>query len=145
MTEKQSNTKEKNMLNLNKCTFAGNLGSDPELKYSSNGTAICKFAIATSHSIKKDNEWNEKTEWHNIVVFGAAAENCSKRLKKGSNVYVESKMQSQAYTDKDGKEIKRIVFIANEIKFIDKFEKTEKSETSTNSISATIPDEDIPF
>lgn len=91
------------MAGLNKVMLIGNLGKDPEIRYSQQGTAVVKFSIATSEQWTDKNTGNrqEKTEWHNIVVFGKQAEICEKYLSKGSKVYVEGRLQTSTY-EKDG-------------------------------------------
>jgi len=91
------------MAGLNKVMLIGNLGKDPEIRYSQQGTAVVKFSIATSEQWTDKNTGNrqDKTEWHNIVVFGKQAEVCEKYLSKGSKVYVEGRLQTSTY-EKDG-------------------------------------------
>ena len=91
------------MAGLNKVMLIGNLGRDPEIRYSQQGTAMVNFSIATSEqwTDKNTGEKQEKTEWHNIKVFGRQAEVCEKYLSKGSKVFVEGKLQTRNY-EKDG-------------------------------------------
>lgn len=90
------------MSSLNKVQLIGNLGKDPELRTTS-GDDVCNFSIATSERWKdRDGEQQEKTEWHNIVVWGKLAEVCDRYLSKGSKVYVSGKLQTRKWTDKDG-------------------------------------------
>ncbi|MBR6422336.1 single-stranded DNA-binding protein [bacterium] len=107
------------MSGLNKVLLIGRLGRDPEIRYSSNNTPICNFSLATSDRIRKGDSFEEKTEWHRIVVFGNQAENASKFLKKGSLVFVDGKIQSRTYQDKDGNERTVFEIIANSWNFID--------------------------
>ena len=107
------------MSGLNKVMLIGRLGRDPEIRYSSNNTPICNFSIATSERIRKGDNFEEKTEWHRIVVFGNQAENASKFLKKGSLVFVDGKIQSRTYQDKDGNERNVFEIIANSLNFLD--------------------------
>lgn len=93
---------------LNRVTLIGNLGKDPEMKYTTNGTAVANFSLATSESWKDDSgQKQERTEWHNIVVWRKLAEVCAEYLKKGSRVYLEGKIQTRSYDDKNG--VKRYV------------------------------------
>lgn len=109
---------------LNKVQLLGRLGQDVDIKYSqSSGSAIANFSLATSESYKKDDKWLEQTEWHKIIVFGSKAENCSKFLKKGSLVFLEGRLQTRTYKDKNGNEKHVTEIIANEIKFLDGKEK----------------------
>jgi single-strand DNA-binding protein len=88
---------------INKAIIVGNLGKDVELRYTSTGTAVASFSVATSERYKdKAGNAQEKTEWHNIVAWGQLAEICGKYLAKGSKVYVEGKIQTRSYDDRDG-------------------------------------------
>lgn len=88
---------------LNKVMIIGNLGNDPEIKYSNTGTAIATFNIATTEN-RRDSEgnWEEKTEWHRVVMFGKQAEVCKDYLHKGSKVYVEGRLQTRSWEDQSG-------------------------------------------
>lgn len=90
---------------LNKVQLIGNLGRDPEVRYSQDGRAIANFSIATSESWKNaQGETQEKTEWHRVVVFGKLAEIAQQYLRKGSKVYVEGKISTNKWTDQSGQE-----------------------------------------
>ena len=91
---------------VNKVIIVGNLGRDPEIRYMPSGDAIANIAVATSYKSKDANtgEQKEKTEWHRISFFGRLAEIVGQYLKKGSSVYVEGRLQTRKYTDKDGVE-----------------------------------------
>ncbi len=91
------------MAGLNKVMLIGNLGKDPEIRYSQQGLAIVNFSLATSEqwTDKTSGDRQEKTEWHNIVVFGKQAETCEKYLSKGSQIYIEGKLQTSTY-EKEG-------------------------------------------
>ncbi|MBR4531201.1 single-stranded DNA-binding protein [bacterium] len=106
------------MGSLNKVLLIGRLGRDPEIRYSSNNTPICNFSIATSERVRKGDTSEEKTEWHRIVLFGNQAENASKFLKKGSLVFVDGKIQSRSYQDKEGNERTVFEIIANSWSFV---------------------------
>ena len=87
---------------LNKVMLIGNLGKDPELRYTSSGVAVATFSIATSESWKdQDGNTQEKTEWHNIVAWRKLAEICGEWLKKGKRVYIEGRIQTRSYDDKN--------------------------------------------
>lgn len=88
---------------VNKVILIGNLGADPELRYTASGTAVCNMRIATSESYK-DNEGNlvEKTEWHSVVAWARLAEICGEYLKKGRQVYFEGSLQTRQWEDTDG-------------------------------------------
>jgi single-strand DNA-binding protein len=94
------------MASVNKVIIVGNLGRDPEIRYMPSGDAIANIAVATSYKSKDKNtgEQKELTEWHRISFFGRLAEIVGQYLKKGSSVYVEGRLQTRKYTDKDGVE-----------------------------------------
>jgi len=93
------------MASVNKVILIGNLGRDPETRYTTGGDAICNLNIATSEQWKdKSGEKQEKTEWHRVVLFGRQAEIAGEYLKKGRSVYIEGRLQTRKYTDKDGVE-----------------------------------------
>lgn len=94
------------MASVNKVIILGNLGRDPEIRYMPSGDAIANIAVATSYKSKDRNtgEQKEYTEWHRISFFGRLAEIVGQYLKKGSSVYVEGRLQTRKYTDKDGVE-----------------------------------------
>jgi single-strand DNA-binding protein len=89
---------------INKVILIGNLGKDPEIKYFPDGTAVANFTIATSESWddKATNEKKERTEWHRIVAFRRLAEICGEYLHKGKQTYIEGKLQTREWEDKDG-------------------------------------------
>ena len=88
---------------VNKVILIGNLGQDPELRYTGSGTAVCNLRLATNESYKDSNgELVEKTEWHSIVAWARLAEICGEYLKKGSQVYFEGSLQTRQWEDRDG-------------------------------------------
>jgi len=91
------------MASVNKAILIGNLGSDPELKYTPSGQAVASFRIATSDRWRdKDGQIQERTDWHNIICWGRQAEIANQYLKKGRPVYIEGRIQHRSYDDKDG-------------------------------------------
>lgn len=91
------------MSSLNKAMIIGNLGQDPEVRYTQNNTAVATLSIATSERYKDGNgEWQERTEWHRVVAWGRTAEVCQQYLSKGSKVYIEGPIQTRQWEDKDG-------------------------------------------
>jgi len=90
-------------MSVNKVILVGNLGKDPELRYTASGVAVATFSLATSERYKDRNgDQQEKTEWHNIVAWRQLAEICGKYLQKGRQVYIEGRIQSRSYDDRDG-------------------------------------------
>lgn len=88
---------------INKVILIGNLGQDPELRYTGTGTAVCNMRLATNESYKgADGNMVDKTEWHSVVAWSRLAEICGEYLKKGSQVYFEGSLQTRSYDDKDG-------------------------------------------
>jgi single-strand DNA-binding protein len=93
------------MASVNKVILLGNLGRDPETRYTTGGDAVTNLNIATSEQWKdKGGEKQERTEWHRVVLFGRQAEIAGEYLKKGRSVYIEGRLQTRKYTDKDGVE-----------------------------------------
>jgi len=90
-------------MSVNKVILVGRLGKDPELRYTPSGTAVVTFSMATTENYKdRDGQKQEKTEWHNIVAWRQLAEICGKFLHKGKQVYIEGKIQTRSYDDRDG-------------------------------------------
>lgn len=91
------------MSSVNKVILLGNLGADPELRHTSGGQSVCELSVATNEKwTDKSGQKQEKTEWHRVVVWGKVGENCAKYLKKGSQAYLEGKLQTRSWEDKDG-------------------------------------------
>ena len=88
---------------VNKVILIGNLGADPEIRYTTSGTAVATLRLATTESwMDKSGERTERTEWHRVIVWGKSAETASQYLSKGKQVYVEGRLQTREWTDKDG-------------------------------------------
>ena len=106
-------------MSLNKVTLIGRLGQEPTIRYMPNGEAVCNFSIATSETWNDRNGQRvERTEWHNITMYRKLAEIAGKYLTKGSQVYLEGKIQSRKYQGKDGIERTAYEIIANEMKML---------------------------
>lgn len=104
---------------VNKATLIGHLGRDPELRATSSGQSVTSFSIATNEKwTSKSGTPEERTEWHNIVAWGRLAEICSEFLTKGSQVYVEGRLQTREFTDKDGNNRQRTEINAREVVFL---------------------------
>ena len=106
---------------VNKVVLVGNLGKDPEMRYTQNGGAVANFSIATTESWKnkQTGEYENKSEWHNIVVFGKFGEMVGQYLKKGAKVYVEGKLQTNKWQGQDGQDRYKTEIIANDIQMLD--------------------------
>jgi single-strand DNA-binding protein len=105
---------------INKVIIVGNLGADPETRYSAGGTAITSLSIATSESWtdKQSGEKQERTEWHRVKMFGKLAEIAGEYLKKGRQVYIEGSLRTDKYTDKNGVEKYSTDIIANDMQML---------------------------
>ncbi|MCB0221577.1 MAG: single-stranded DNA-binding protein, partial [Chrysiogenetes bacterium] len=101
---------------LNKVMLIGHLGKDPEVRYTGSGMPVANFSIATNERRKaQDGNWEDRTEWHDIVVFGKLADICGQYLSKGRQVYIEGRLQTRNWTDKEGQKRYRTEIIANEM------------------------------
>jgi single-strand DNA-binding protein len=108
------------MASVNKVIIVGNLGRDPEVRYTPNGSAVCNVTVATSR-VRKNKESGEKsedTEWHRVVFFDKLAEIAGEYLKKGRSVYVEGRLQTRKWTDKDGVEKYTTEIVATEMQML---------------------------
>src|SRR5436190_14356219 len=104
---------------VNKVILVGNLGADPYMRYTPSGQGVCELRVATSEpSNDKNGQRQERTEWHRIVVWGKRAEVCSKYLSKGRQVYVEGRIQTRTYDDKDGNKRYITEIIAADVQFL---------------------------
>jgi single-strand DNA-binding protein len=108
------------MAGVNKVILIGNLGRDPELRYTQSGQAVANFSLATSENWndKTSGERIERTEWHRIVAWGKTAELCSQYLSKGRTVYVEGRLQTREYEDKEGIKRRTTEIVASNVTFL---------------------------
>ena len=105
---------------INKAILIGNLGADPELRYTQSGTQVASFRMATTERWKgQDGPTQEQTEWHRIVVWGKLAEICGQYLHKGSRVYIEGKIQTRKWQDQSGADRYTTEIVAREMKMLD--------------------------
>jgi single-strand DNA-binding protein len=144
---------------VNKVILVGNLGKDPEVKYTPNGTAVAKFSLATNERFKdKAGEWQDRTEWHNIVAWQRLAEIVGEYIKKGSKVYIEGRLQTSSWEDKQSGEKKyRTEIIAQDLVMLGSRGEAERESGVTRNgnhgryqepehvDSGEITDDDIPF
>jgi len=109
------------MAGVNKVIIVGNLGNDPEVRYSNNGAAIANISVATSDSWKDKNtgERQERTEWHRIVMFNRLGEIAGEYLKKGSKVYIEGKLQTRKWQDQQGQDRYSTEIVADQMQMLD--------------------------
>lgn len=133
------------MSGVNKVILVGRLGADPELKQTS-GDPVCNFSLATSDTwTDKEGKKQEKTEWHRIVVWGKLAELCAKYLSKGRQAYVEGKIQTRSWEDKD--KVKRYTteIVSREVTFLGGKDDGSSSASDDAPTFTPTSNDDIPF
>jgi single-strand DNA-binding protein len=109
------------LASVNKIIVIGNVGRDPELRYTSNGKAMVRFSLATNYRYQRpDGEWDEKTEWFTVIAWNQLAERVMERVQKGSQAYVEGRLQTRDWTGQDGRERKEIEIVANSVVSLDR-------------------------
>jgi single-strand DNA-binding protein len=150
-------------MSVNKVILVGRLGRDPETRYTGAGQAVCNFSVATDETFKDRNgERQKRTEWHKIVVWGKQAEIAQKYLKKGSQLYLEGRIQSREWTDKEGQKRTSYEIVASNFRMLGSradsmgagqrpsapagdFEADNPAPPSDEQASPEVTDEDIPF
>ena len=124
-------------MSVNLVILLGRLGKDPEMRYTNQQLPICTFSIATSERRKdQSGNWGDHTEWHNIISFGKLAETCSQYLKKGREVYIEGRIQTRKWQDKEGKDRYTTDIIARNVRFVGS-KGTGSSQAATPIASAS--------
>jgi single-strand DNA-binding protein len=142
---------------VNKVILVGNLGKDPEVKYTPSGVPVAKFSLATNERYKdKGGEWQERTEWHNIIAWQRLAEVVGEYVSKGSKVYIEGKLQTSSWEDRQSGEKKyRTEIVARDLLLLGPQQNGNGNQAapphnsdrpaSTNTGRGEITDDDIPF
>ncbi len=152
---------------VNKVILLGNLGKDPEVKYTPSGTPVAKITVATNERFKdKDGQWQDRTEWHNVVLWQRLAEIAGEYLKKGGKVYIEGKLQTRSWDDKQtGQKRYMTEIVANDLVLLggrgessgesggysrgasggNNFDQRTPEHEPASAMSSPISDEDIPF
>jgi single-strand DNA-binding protein len=103
-------------MSLNKCMIIGNLGRDPEMRYTPSGQAVTQFTVATNRRWRdQQDEWQEETEWFRVVVWGQQAERTAENLRKGNKVYVEGRIQTRQWEDQSGQKRYTTELVANQV------------------------------
>ena len=143
------------MYGVNKVIIIGNLGKDPEVRYLEGGGVVAKFSLATTESYKnKDGVKQEQTEWHNIVLWRGLAEVAEKFLKKGMSVYIEGKIRSRSWDDKEGKKHYMTEIVGDNLNILTRKGTADGTPAATDAIPAaettapiTAPEttDDLPF
>ena len=147
---------------INKVTLIGNLGADPEVKHLESGVAVARLRVATNENFRdKSGEWQTITEWHDVVAWRWLAERAEKQLSKGSLVFIEGKLTHRKWQDKDGNERYNTEVVANELKSLEKRERSDSRElppfeeatgagvssesTASKESSGGAQEDDLPF
>tara|TARA_E500000331_G_scaffold152751_1_gene148649 strand:- start:2272 stop:2700 length:429 start_codon:yes stop_codon:yes gene_type:complete len=139
---------------LNKVMLIGNVGQDPELRYTPDGNPVANFSIAVNRRRKIGDEYKDETEWFNIVCFSRTAENVNQYLTKGQKVYVEGRFQSSEYVGQDGNQRKSFEVIANDVTFLSTKSEAESINQNTTqnqenaeskSVDSDDEDKDLPW
>jgi single-strand DNA-binding protein len=139
------------MAGVNKAIIVGNLGRDPEIRYTPSGVPVASFSVATSDEWKDKDTGakQERTEWHRIVAWRGLADVCGKYLRKGSQVYIEGRIQTRSWEDRDGVQRYTTEIVAQNMLMLGSPMKQERSQDSSggyrNDEPAAIPEDDIPF
>ncbi|CAD7769674.1 Single-stranded DNA-binding protein [Candidatus Methanoperedenaceae archaeon GB50] len=132
------------MAGINKVILIGHLGADPELRYTPNGTPVANFRIATTERwTNKQGERTESTEWHRIVAWGKLGEFCGQYLNKGKQIYIEGRLRTRSWEDRDGKKQWTTEIIAQRLQLLGKPEKPSEEEVPVPEEAPV--EEDIPF
>lgn len=136
---------------VNKAMLVGRLGKDPEVRYTPDGAMVTNFNLATDFRSKdKGGEWVDKTEWHRIVTFGKLAETCGKYLTKGSLVFVEGRIQTRAWEDKEGVKRYTTEIIASDMRMLGSKgqrsgDASQEPPLSSSGADAPLSEDDVPF
>lgn len=113
-------------MSLNKCLIIGNLGKDPEMRYTPSGQAVTQFTVATNRRWKGQNdEWQEETEWFRVVVWAQQAERVAERLRKGNKVFVEGRIQTRQWEDQTGQKRYTTELVANQVTSLERRERED--------------------
>lgn len=116
-------------MSLNKAMIIGNLGRDPEMRYTPGGQAVTQFTVAVNRNYKGQNgEWQEETEWFRVVVWGQQAERAAEYLRKGNKVYIEGRLQTRQWEDKDGQKRYTTELVANQVTNLERRSRDEDGD-----------------
>lgn len=136
------------MGSVNKVILVGNLGADPELRYTPANKAVCNLSLATNEvwKDKATGEKQEKVEWHRVVAWNETAEHCHQYLKKGRTIYVEGRLQTRKWTDKDGRERFSTDVVADKVVFLGDGGGKREPAPAAEPVPSPLPvDQDLPF
>jgi len=135
------------MASVNKAILIGNLGKDPDLRYTPSGQAVATFSLATNERYKdKDGQLVDRTEWHNIVVWGKQAETAKEYLKKGRQIFVDGRIAYRTYDDREGNKRYITEVVAQRIQFLGRREEVPETVPAEPEMDApTSEEENLPF
>ncbi len=140
------------MASINKVILIGNLGRDPEIRYTASGTAVANFTIATTDNwTNKDGTKEARTEWHRIVAWGRLGEICGEYLSKGKSVYIEGRIQTREWEDKEGNKRQTTEIVAYQMQMLggkgytESISEAPPSSSANNTTKTEIEQDDIPF
>ena len=126
---------------LNKVMIIGHLGRDPEMRFTSSGRPVASFSVATTRGwTNNEGDRQEDTEWFNVVTWGGLAELCKKRLRKGSHVYVEGRLQTRSWEGTDGEKHFRTELVAQELIFLDAYDANKQSDDADEPFYDNVDD-----
>jgi single-strand DNA-binding protein len=130
---------------LNKVMLIGNLGKDPEMRFTANGNAVTTFTVATNRNFRRpDGEWEKETDWFDVVTWNQLAERCSQSLQKGSRVYVEGRLHTRSWEGQDGQRRYRTEVIATSVSPQDRRQPAGMAVGPDDDAGIIDPD-DLPF
>jgi single-strand DNA-binding protein len=124
---------------LNEVKVLGNMTNDPELRYTSSGTPVVNFSVATNRNYKQGDEWKEEVQFHNIVVFGNLASSFAQRASKGTRVLLEGRLRTSSWEGNDGKKNYKTEIIANDLFLIDRYEKGKSADLPDPKVTEGSP------
>jgi single-strand DNA-binding protein len=139
------------MAGINKVILVGRLGKDPEVRYTPSGVTVANFSIATSEEWKdrETGEKQERTEWHRIVAWRRLGEICGEYLRKGKQVYIEGKLQTRSWEDRDGNKRYTTEIVASNMQMLDSLNREMRAEPAGPGFPVeepvTVPEDEIPF
>ena len=115
-------------MSLNKCMIIGNLGRDPEMRYTPSGQAVTQFTVATNRNYRdQQGEWQKETEWFRVVVWGQQAERAAENLRKGHKVYIEGRIQTRQWEDQSGQKRYTTELVANQVTSLERRDRDEEA------------------
>lgn len=132
------------MAGVNKVIIVGNLGRDPEVRFTQGGSAVCNLSVAVGERVKKGEAWEDHTEWFRVVVFGKTAENAGQYLQKGRQVYVEGKLRQREY-EKDGQKQRSTEVVADALHWLGSGKGEGGKASDAKPAAQTVDADDLPF